>query len=342
MTRVGFARWRSSEPSGGNTYDDEIAAGLLKRGVDLREYAVTDTWPLPEQPDARERFAGLLDAERHWLVDNIVGSAAPRAIQRALRCGRRVALLMHYFPADEPSLPEADRKRLAASEQDAVTAATTVIVTSAWAAAQVADRYGRGDAVIAVPGVRLAAKATGSMHNGRPPILLWLARLTPTKDPLTLIAALEELTDLDWTARLVGPDAVDPQLTEEVLHRISASGLRERIEVTGPQQNAALDATWNASDLLVHTSRFETYGMVVAEAHARGIPAVVPAGTGAVEAHQAGALFTPGDPASLAAVLRAWLTDPDLRDKWRADARHAHSSTWEQTVTAVHAALTHE
>src|SRR5699024_4359612 len=38
--RVGFARWRSDVASGGNRYDDELAAGLRALGLDLCEYAV--------------------------------------------------------------------------------------------------------------------------------------------------------------------------------------------------------------------------------------------------------------------------------------------------------------
>ena len=41
--------------------------------------------------------------------------------------------------------------------------------------------------------------------------------------------------------------------------------------------------------------------MVVTEALARGIPSVVTAGTGAVEAQRVGATFPPGDASALAA-----------------------------------------
>ena len=52
----------------------------------------------------------------------------------------------------------------------------------------------------------------------------------------------------------------------------------------GALTGARLDAVWAATDLLLLTSASETFGMVVTEALARGIPAVVTGGTGAVEA----------------------------------------------------------
>ncbi len=95
------------------------------------------------------------------------------------------------------------------------------------------------------------------------------------------------------------------------------------------------------SGRLVHTSRAETYGMVVAEALARGIPAVVASGTGAVEAHRVGATFPPGDPAALAEVLAGWLADPGRQLRWRAEAARlsADRPTWQGTAAAVAAAL---
>ncbi len=122
--RVGFARWRSEVASGGNRYDDELATGLRALGFDLREYEVTGPWPLPE-PGDRRRLAELLTTERDWLIDNIVGSAAPEVIRAATSAGRRVTMLMHYFPADERNLSTSERERLSATEAEAVSAATS-------------------------------------------------------------------------------------------------------------------------------------------------------------------------------------------------------------------------
>lgn len=338
--RVGFARWRSGQPSGGNTYDDRLVTGLRAAGLDFGEYEVPGPWPLPEPRDL-QRLTGLLTRERDWLIDNIVGSAAPGAIRAARGAGGRVTLLIHYFPADDPGLAAPDRRRLATTEAEAVTVADRIVVTSAWAADEVAKRYGRRDSIVAAPGVEPAALAAGSSPGGRPPMLLWLGRLTATKDPLTFVDALSRLRQFGFTARLVGPEGVDDGLSREVRDRITAAGLTGRVEVAGARAGAALESVWAVTDLLVHTSRAETYGMVVSEALARGIPSIVASGTGAVEAQGVGAQFPPGNAEALAESLRAWLTDPQLANRWRTEAAslRLHQPTWQDTAQVVAAAL---
>jgi len=337
---VGFARWRSDVASGGNRYDDELAAALRATEIDLREHAVTGPWPVPDRSH-QLRFAATLEAERAWLVNNIVGSAAPDTIERAADAGQRITLLMHYFPADDDTLSMADRRRLAASEARTVAAAHTVVVTSDWAAAEVSSRYGRTDAVVAEPGVERVALAAGSTADGRPPTLLWLGRLSHSKDPLTFIDALARLRDLDWSARLVGPDTVDIALSKAVRRRIDQAGLRGRVQMPGALEGQALESVWAEADLLVHTSRAETYGMVVSEALAHGIPSIVTSGTGALLAQASGASFPPGDAQTLANELRRWLIDVRIRRRWRERAVGAREAlpTWTGTGQIVAEAL---
>ncbi|MFD0866764.1 glycosyltransferase family 4 protein, partial [Tessaracoccus lubricantis] len=195
-----------------------------------------------------------------------------------------------------------------------------------------------GDAVVARPGVEPAGVADGSSGA---PTLLWLSRLTDGKDPLTFVQALSRLTDLAWTARLVGPDDVDPDLSARVRQFVVDSGLSGRVTVEGARTGADLEEAWRAANLLVHTSRAEMYGMVVAEAAARGIPAIVTEATGATEARTAGADFVPGDVEGLSEALRAWLSDGELRASWRAEALERRGTVpgWDQTVASVAAAL---
>lgn len=338
-SRVGFVRWRSELASGGNRYDDELAARLPVAGVPVHEYAVTGPWPLPTADDVAQ-LAEQLRHEDAWLIGNIVASAVPGLIAESVADGRRVTVLMHYFPADDPTLTPRERERLQESERRMVAAASAIVVPSEWAASQVATRYGRRDAVVAPPGVEPAGVAPGSA-DGAPPKLLWLARLSEGKDPMTFVEALAHVRDLDWTASLVGP-ATDDTITGRVRTLIDSAGLGDRVALCGARVGPALDATWARTDLLVHTSRAETYGMVVAEALAHAIPSIVTARTGAVEAqHGVGASFAPGDTDALVAILRTWLTDPVMRGQWRRQAIEQRSllAAWSDTARTVAAVL---
>lgn len=339
--RTGFVRWRSSGFSGGDRYDTELAAALRELGVDVRDYPLSGAWPLPESAD-QDCLAALLTEQDAWLVPNIVASAAPQQILAALAAGRRVTLLLHYFPADDIALAKPFRDQLGFFEGELVRATTNIVVTSQWAAGEVARRYGRGDAVVALPGSAPSDPAPGSAAHGEPPALLWLGRVSLAKDPGTFIDALSTLADLPFTARLVGAGGPGDDLPALLRERTEHVGLGDRVQIIGARQGAELEAIWAASDLLVHSSPQETYGMVVAEALAHGIASVVAEGTGAVEAQRGvGATFPSGDATALATILRAWLTDADLRRDWREAALGARASlpTWGEAARAVASAL---
>jgi glycosyltransferase involved in cell wall biosynthesis len=103
-----------------------------------------------------------------------------------------------------------------------------------------------------------------------------------------------------------------------------------------------LDAAYAGADLLVLASRAETYGMVVTEALARGVPVVAADVGGVPEAlgedpARPGVLVPPGDPVALGAAVRAWLLDGDLRDRLRraARARRASLRGWAATTSVL-------
>ena len=239
-----------------------------------------------------------------------------------------------------------------------------MICTSTSAAAGIRARHGLDGVRTALPGSDAAALATGS----EPPHLLAVAALLPNKDQSLLLAALSALTDLPWTASLVGSDTADPAYAARLRDTVDRLGLQDRIRIPGELRGGALEAEWAAADLSLLISQAETFGLVVTESIARGVPVVVRAGTGAVEALAAGtpaptpaapapaptattasgAALLPGtavalgaDPAPLTEVLRRWLSEPGLRTRWRAAAVAARDRLpgWDATARTVLAAL---
>ena len=80
-------------------------------------------------------------------------------------------------------------------------------------------------------------------------------------------------------------------------------------------------------------SRAETYGMVVTEALARGLPVLATEVGGVTEAlghgedgTRPGLLIPPGDPRPSAGALRMWLGDAELRARLRRAARERRAS----------------
>ena len=127
-----------------------------------------------------------------------------------------------------------------------------------------------------------------------------------------------------------------------------AGGVADRLTFAGVLTGTALDAAYAASDLLVAPTRLESYGMVVAEALARGLPVIASAVGGVAEAlgrasdgSAPGVLVPAGDGRALSAALTGWLTRPELRAELRAgaSARRAGLTGWDLTARTVSAAL---
>lgn len=340
LPRLGFVHWISETPSGGNTYDGEVLRGLRTTGADVA--AVTLSGPI--NPGAAQRISEALSADRIWLVDGIVAVEMPDVIAAAVAAGRSVTVLVHHFGTDAPELTPTARQYLATREATALRAASGVLCTSRWAAAELARRYGILDAGVAVPGAPQARLAPWSWAASGPRIVS-VGALTPTKDPHTLVTALSRLTTRRWTACLVGAET-GTEYAAKLRAFIEDVGLSSRIRLAGVLTGARLEEQWMAADVLVHLSRSETYGLVVAEALAHGVPAIVALGSGAVEAlgagrlpgaPTAGATLAPGDSAALGDILGRWLDDGDLRRRWRSAAvdQRGRLPTWPQTVTAV-------
>lgn len=335
--------------SGGNAYNAALLRALADLGVAAVSCEVDGDWPVGSPAD-RQRFGRLLaesDAGHVTLVDGLVACGAPDELEAAAAAGAPAWILLHMPLGTHPEL-----------EHRALQAAAGVICTSTSAAAGLQERHGLDGLArisVALPGAEPAPSAAGS----EPPHLLALAALLPNKDQLLLLRALSELMDLAWTASLAGSDTADPAYAALLRQESERLGLTDRVRLPGELRGADLAAEWEAADLSLLISRAETYGLVVTESLARGVPVIVREGTGAVEALAAGtpgAAGTPAvaapalpgaavalgeDPAPLAALLRRWLTEPALRAEWRAAARAAreHLPGWDATARAVLAVL---
>jgi glycosyltransferase involved in cell wall biosynthesis len=328
---IALVSWANEEPTGGNVYNSRMVDALLALGQLAEIVNVPGTWPNPDNA-ARSRLAAVLADRPVSLVDGIVACAAPEEVLTATRAGRRVVILVHLpLGVEGPSQPE----------KQALRAASAVICTSRHCADLLQMRYGIVRPAVALPGAEPAPIAAGS----QPLRLLMIAALTPKKDQLNSVQALGMISDLAWSAALVGSTTADPDYARRVCTMIDSAGLADRIMITGTLTGAALERQWAAADLVLLVSRTEMYGLVVTEALAHGLPAVVGAGTGAEEALAAGLDLTSlpghavpvGRPDTLAGGLRRWLTDPDLRTAWRAAAlqRRETLPSWDRTAAAV-------
>ncbi|MGD3105998.1 glycosyltransferase family 4 protein [Streptomyces sp. YGL11-2] len=328
-------------PSGGNTYDLRLCRDLPDRGWRVRRLAVPGAWPRPDRADTAElarRLAQLPDGAV-VLLDGLVACGVPDVLApEAVRL--RMAVLVHLPLADETGLAPGVAADLDARERRALHTVRAVIATSEWAAGRIRAHHGLAASRVAVarPGVAAAPPAPGTDGAGR---LLCVAAITPRKGHHRLVDALLTLADdVPWTCDLVGGTGRDARCADELRQQVRRSGLDGRIRFAGPRAGAELDAYYAAADLLVLASYAETYGMVLTEALARGVPVLATAVDGVPEAvgrapdgSVPGILVPDGEPAALGAALRAWFGDAGLRQRLKISARgrRAMLEGWEMT-----------
>ncbi|GAB7105747.1 glycosyltransferase family 4 protein [Streptomyces phaeofaciens JCM 4814] len=333
-----------ANPSGGNAYDRRLCLDLPGFGWQVHKHLVAGDWPRPEA-DARAELARTLRELPDGtavLLDGIVACGVPEIIvPEAERL--RLAVLVHLPLGDETGLARDLAAELDAKEREVLRAVPAVIATSEWAVRRLVSHHGLAPEKVhvAAPGADIAPLASGTDGVSR---LLCVAAVTPRKGQHRLIEALATVTDLPWSCVCVGGLGQDPEYVAHLRGLIRTYGLQDRLELAGPKSGAALDASYNAADLMVLTSYAETYGMAVTEALARGIPVLatdvggLPEAVGrAPDGGVPGILVPPEDPAALAAELRGWFGEPDVRRRLKAAARgrRAALNGWASTAQSL-------
>lgn len=331
-----------TRPSGGNHYDLRVCDGLGADGWSVRVHPVGGAWPAADTA-ARARLArlmGELPDGATVLADGLIASAAPaELVPHAVRL---CLVVLVHMPLGAGTGSLADD-----AEAAVLGAAAAVVTTSRWTRDELVRRYGLSPQRIhvAVPGVDPAGVLAGTAAGDR---LLCVAAIIPGKGHDVLIDALAAISDRPWRCVCAGSIERDPAFVADLGRRIRDRGLDGRITLTGALDPDALAAAYADADLLVLPTRGETYGMVVTEALARGLPVVASDVGGVGEAlgtapdgDRPGMLVPPNVPAALADALRTWLDDRDLRARLRAAARGRRTTLtpWSHTSTAVAGAL---
>jgi glycosyltransferase involved in cell wall biosynthesis len=325
--------------SGGNTYDRHLCCELGSLGWSAHERAVPGFWGRPRAA----AFAALEEALQQIrddavvLLDGLIASTAPEVLVPQAR-RLRLIVLVHMPLGHRPGDDDARRR-----EGAVLSAAAAVVTTSAWAQSRLMELYElpAHRVCVAEPGVEAAELASGTAAGAA---LLCVGSVTFEKGHDVLLGALESISDLSWRCACVGSLDRDPAFVESLRRRSLGAGLGDRVSFPGPRSGADLDRSYASADLLVLASRAETYGLVVTEALARGLPVIAAEVGGLAEALGEGAagarpglLVRPEAPEALADALRDWLGDPELRARLRGAARERRDSlpSWSTTASVV-------
>jgi glycosyltransferase involved in cell wall biosynthesis len=147
-------------------------------------------------------------------------------------------------------------------------------------------------------------------------VFLYVGRLWWVKGTRPLLAAHESVARglPDGTSLLLVGDGPDEDL---IVRRSELDRLP--VKPAGFRQKAELPRMFSAGDVFVFPSLGDTYGLVVDEAMAAGLPVISTTAVGEIGERVVdgvnGYLVPPDDPAAIAAAMRRLADDPALRSE---------------------------
>lgn len=150
-------------------------------------------------------------------------------------------------------------------------------------------------------------------------LILSVGRLDEQKDQLTLIEAFASIKEQypDWDLKIIGEGHLRPELEAA----IKTAGLSSRVSLPGLSN--AIASEYEAAQIFVLPSRYESFGLATAEAMSAGLPVIGFAdcpGTNELITDQQNGLLVPVDASgaratALARAMKTLIESPDLRLK---------------------------
>lgn len=103
--------------------------------------------------------------------------------------------------------------------------------------------------------------------------ILWVRAFSSEYNPFTAIHAIyflkEHYPDISLT--MIGPDKGDFEACKKLVHEL---GINENVHFEGKVNNNKLHEYFHSHDLFINTPSYESFGLVVLEAAASGIPVI--------------------------------------------------------------------
>ncbi len=300
--------------SGGYNYDRRMVAGLTALGHTLRVVELAGRHPLPDAT-AEAAARAALDAVPQGSRIIIDGLGLPSFAPLADALETRGAMgLIHHPTALETGFAEADRTTLRGIEQALFPRLARIIAPSALTARRLTEDFAVAPNRLRVvePGTDPAPRATGSGGPGC--AILAVGTLVPRKGHDVLLRALARLTDLDWHLTIAGAPR-DEVHAHGLAALATELGIAARVTFAGECDATTLDALYAGCDIFALASHWEGYGMVAAEAMARGLPLAITAGGALAEIVAPGSavIAPPGEYTTLSRAMRRVIFDRALR-----------------------------
>jgi glycosyltransferase involved in cell wall biosynthesis len=319
--------------TGGYLYNGRVISGLRKRGFEIEEFVAGGASPEQQRTAALE-FGSTFDPSRFDAI--VVDALARIAVFRHLDlwlASRPVVALVHELPS--VAGPQSVARELD-YEETLLRADRLVAVSDHGRKVLLGRGVSPGCIHVVPPGFDGVPEGVDPHVQDECPVhALCVAQWIERKGILTLVEAWALRERKGAVLELIGETDADPDYAVLVGDAIEASP-RGSIVASGRVDDAALGTSYASADLFVLPSRYEGYGIVYAEALARGLP-IIACDVGPVPdlvGREAAVLVQPDDKEELSAALDLLIGDSALRASMSAAASRRSSllPRWEHTV----------
>jgi D-inositol-3-phosphate glycosyltransferase len=282
----------------------------------------------------------------HYWLSGLVGERLKRA------WGVPHVAMFHTLGEikNRSSVQEHETELRIASERSVLEGVERVICATEQERVSIRQLYGTDAAKVTViplgvdmdrfrPAVKADARARLGLGQDER-IVLFVGRLEPLKGVDILIGAASLLdSDVDCSVLIVGGDETSLEQVTQLRGLASTLGVGERVAFVGAVDHDLLPLYYNAADVCVVPSHYESFGLVAIEAMASGLPVVasrVGGLTGTVRDGETGYLIPWLCPEPFAERIELLLDNEPLRLSLGEAAREAVSRyRWENVAGAV-------
>ncbi|MDB5166283.1 MAG: hypothetical protein JWM37_355 [Candidatus Saccharibacteria bacterium] len=319
-----FGRWLTTQGHevhylvGETTRTDIANVHSLSRNVKVRFNGNRMRMPLPT---SREKLGAFLEAERFDVL-HIQMPYSPWLGGRLLEAApahTKIVATFHIVP--NGAVADIANKCLAVWTRRSARRISQVIAVSQAAADFCKKTYGLRSVVL--PNVVDASRYAVAKQPNPVPHIIFLGRLVPRKNAITLLKALESLTTHEYCVTIAGDGPLRGNLEQYVKQKNI-----KNVSFTGYVDEAEKPRLLASADISVFPSLGgESFGIVLVEAMASGASVVLAGdnvGYRGVMADTPDVVFQPADHHELAIKIQYYLDHPDKRNAIaKLQARHA-------------------
>lgn len=258
--------------SGGNLYNSQLICSLDKQGIKVRIKSF-------EYEESLTLWISEINSQAVLIVDSIIALQFCAVIKRQQRRFQFVYLC--HLPIGMQILD--NEKKNSSDEIYLLENASFIITTSEYTKKLLSNYPVKADIFVLLPKIDFANyKLANIGHsitqraNNIPLRILCVANFLPAKGQLELLCLLNEFKQENWQLTFVsGSKFIDKQYLAQIEQRLAAMQKEKKVHVYFDMQGSALQKIYQSADIFVSLTKFETYGMALAEARAFALPVVV-------------------------------------------------------------------